>query len=248
VTTERPWFREAFESHYLDVYSHRDDRAAAAEVDFALRVLEAPPGALLLDLACGAGRHSRALAARGLDVVGLDLSPDLLNAARGESSGAAPAYLRGDMRELPFADRFAAVTMFFTSFGYFETDPENARVLAEVARVLRPGGRFLLDYLNREAVISGLVPESEEESEGFRLTAKRRITADGRRVEKRVVIHEGGRLVRDYRESVRMYTPEEIDSMLGEAGFRRSGRWGDLAGRPFAADSPRLVVLGRKAC
>jgi SAM-dependent methyltransferase len=152
------------------------------------------------------------------------------------------------MRKLPFAERFAAATMFFTSFGYFETDGENARVLAEVARVLRPGGRFLLDYLNREAVIAGLRPSTVEKRGETTIHSDRSITPDGRRVEKRVRMLEAGRAVLDYRESVRMYATETVAAMLETAGFAVEARYGNLTGGPFGADSPRLVVLGRKAC
>ena len=97
----RAWYREAFGRHYLEVYAHRDDQSARREVAFAADALGLTPGDHVLDLACGAGRHSRALAAIGCRVAGMDLSPELLASAGAKAGG--PEYVRGDMRSLPFS-------------------------------------------------------------------------------------------------------------------------------------------------
>jgi SAM-dependent methyltransferase len=244
------WFEEAFEGHYLAVYAHRDEAAAEREVEFALRALQLSPGSRVLDLASGAGRHALALAGAGMQVTGMDLSPDLLRTARNRlwDGRLPPEYVRGDMRSLPFRQEFRAVTMFFTSFGYFETEEEDMRVLQEVTKVLVPGGRFLLDYLNRPAVESSLVPESEEMRGDVRIAAERRITPDGRRVEKHVRIFEGEELVRDYTESVRMYERSDVERMMDRAGVPVARRYGDLTGSPWDERSPRLVLVGRTEC
>ena len=103
----------------------------------------------VLDLACGAGRHSKPLCERWW-TVGLDLSAALLRVARREAPDAP--YVRADMRVLPFADEsFDLVVNLFTSFGYFEDDHEHARVLARVRDAMKPGGTFVIDFLNRES-------------------------------------------------------------------------------------------------
>jgi SAM-dependent methyltransferase len=238
----------AFRGEYLRVYAHRDEESAAAEAAFALRALRPPPGGRILDLACGAGRHARALATAGLAVVGLDLSPELLRVAASRGGGVR-GYVRGDMRALPFPRAFSCVTMFFTSFGYFATDAENDRVLAEVARVLAPGGGFLLDGMNRDAVLAGLVPRSDREGPGdTRIHEARWITPDGRRVEKRVRIFRPDRPVEEYTESVRLYSREELAERLEAAGLAVEGAFGDLAGSPPGPDRPRQVLVGRLPC
>ena len=242
-----PWFEEAFGRHYLTVYAHRDDASAAREAEFAARALGLTGGRRVLDIACGAGRHARALAARKLEVTAVDLSGDLV-AEAGRRGGAGVAYLRADMRRLPFRTAFDGATMFFTSFGYFDEEEEDRRVLGEAARVLVPGGRLLLDYVNRDRVIEDLVPESTSRVRGFDVSQTRWMTPDGRRVEKRVRMTEGGVLVKDYTESVRLYPPEEVSSMLRTSGIALEERYGDLAGSPFTSDSTRLVLVGRRAC
>ena len=239
----RAWYREAFGRHYLEVYSHRDDDSARREVAFAADALGLTPGDHVLDLACGAGRHSRALAALGCRVTGMDLSPELLVSAGAAAGG--PDYVRGDMRSLPFSRVFEVICQFFTSFGYFEDPSEDESVLAEVQRVLRPGGRYLFDYLNTERVVADLVPESTDRMGRFTLHQRRRITPDGSRVEKDVVIREGGTILSEYTESVRLYTSQDVQAMMGRSGLTPLRLYGDLAGAPFRPDSPRLVVVAR---
>ena len=118
TSADTPWFETAFEAGYLDVYAHRDQASANREIAGLLERGLAPEGARVLDLACGAGRHSLALLSAGCDVVGLDLSRDLLERAaelRSGASGTAKGELtgrliRGDVRSLPFKeDAFGAV-------------------------------------------------------------------------------------------------------------------------------------------
>lgn len=233
-----PWFATAFGRDYLTVYAARNVEAAAADVAVVVEALALQPGHRVLDLACGAGRYSGLLVDEGLQVTGLDYSRDLLAAAGAATPGAR--FLRGDMRALPFGRRFDAVVMFFTSFGYFETDVEHARVLSEVARVLVPGGRFLLDYVRREDVIASLEPESSEERDGYRIDSRRRITDDGRRVEKDVALTRPDGSTLDYTESVRLYGPDEVRGMLAVAGFEAVGA--------IDAPAPRLLLTGRRSC
>jgi SAM-dependent methyltransferase len=239
----RAWYREAFGRHYLEVYAHRNDASARREVEFAAAALDLATGDRVLDLACGAGRHSRALAALDLKVTSVDLSPELVSSAA--ATGGGPEYVRGDMRALPFSGPFEAVCQFFTSFGYFENSAEDEAVLGEVRRVLRPGGRYLFDYLNAGQVVAGLVPESTEELGAFTIHQRRRITADGTRVEKDVVIREGEILRSEYTESVRLYDQDDIRGMMSRSGLVPLVWFGDLAGAPFQSDSPRLVVVAR---
>jgi SAM-dependent methyltransferase len=244
--TPDEWYRRAFGRFYLEVYAHRDDGSARAEAAFAARALGIISGVRVLDLACGTGRHARPLAALGARVAGVDLSPHLL--AEAARHGSGPTLARADMRALPFRAVFDAVCLFFTSFGYFDEPAQDERVLAEVARVLRPGGGLLLDLPNRVRVIGDLVPESEDLRKGFRVLQSRRMTGNGRRVEKRVrVFDDAGRPAAHWTESVRLYAPEEIEAMLRAGGFAVEARYGDLSGAAFGEAAARFVTVSRKA-
>jgi SAM-dependent methyltransferase len=244
--TEVPWYDAAFQRDYLTVYPRRDLEGARPEVAF---LLERGVRGRVLDLCCGFGRHSLLLREAGVDVFGLDRSADLLAAAR-ELPGA-DALLRGrlvraDMQRLPFADaRFDAVVNLFSSFGYLG-EAGDAGALAEIARVLVPGGLAILDLMNPARVRSGLVPRSRRAGPGFELEERRRLSDGGRRVIKEVELELEGGGRRHWVEDVRLYEPAELDGLLKRAGLRARGVWGDFDARPPAADAPRHILCARR--
>ncbi len=194
-----------------------------------------------LDLACGAGRHARHMAARWF-TVGLDLSQILLRLARREGSPAA--FVRGDMRLLPFReDAFDLVANFFTSFGYFNDDAEHRLVVREVARVTRRGGFFVLDYLNAERLRRTLVPYDERRVGDSIVEQRREISADGRSVIKTITVRGDGRR---FVERVRLFTPAELIALVAAEGFETQSMLGDYAGAELSPDSPRAVVVARR--
>lgn len=247
-----PWYVEAFRSDYREVYAHRDLPSAREEVRWLAEDVLAGARGPLLDDCCGFGRHSVALVERGFRVVGIDLSGDLLVAARDlEAQSPAAVGLRGrlaqaDMRALPFGDGvFGAVVNLFTSFGYLG-DEGDGRALGEMARVLAPGGVLVMDLMNPDAVRRGLVPRSRAERAGAVLEAERHLEDGGRRVVKEVRLTLAGGEQRAWREEVRMYEPEELDDRLGALGLRVERRAGDFTGRPFdPADAARQIVVAR---
>jgi SAM-dependent methyltransferase len=230
------WYETAFRKQYLDLYYHRNDEAAKGEAAFAARAMGVGEGARVVDVACGAGRHARALGGLGLRVTGVDLSRDLLSAATGVVRA------RADMRALPFRGAFDAATSFFTSFGYFD-DAGNAATMASIAGAIRTGGMFLLDFLNAAAVEAHLVPESEEVRDGRTYHVRRRI--DDGRVVKDVVIEEEG-LKLSYSESVRLYNHHELVRLLKDAGLSAVASYGAFDGRDYTTDAPRCIVVARK--
>ena len=244
------WYRDSVGEDYLEVYAHRDDRQGSAEAMSLVKLLDLDAGTRLLDLACGTGRHSAALAIGGFDVVGIDLSAPLLERARERPvDGASFRIVRGDMRRLPFADgSFGAVTSLFTSFGYFPTREEDGRVLSGIARVLEPGGRFLLDFLNAPLVIRELVPRSEEVTDARRIVQSRSIHPDGPRVEKKIeVFREGSdEPARVFHESVRLYDRADLTDLLREAGLEVDGAYGSFRGEAHTDTSPRTILTARK--
>jgi SAM-dependent methyltransferase len=225
--TAAPWWESAFRADYLSVYAHRDDASAAREVAAWMNRLPGlRAGARALDLCCGAGRHMRALGASGVDATGLDFSADLLAAARTAGSGRL---VRGDMRSLPFASStFDAVLSFFSSFGYFDSREEDFRVLAEVERVLRPSGGFLLDLPDPETVRRSLIPHSRKELDGVIVEESRRLTEGGRRVEKSVVLRDGDG-ERRWTESLWLHDPATVMQEAAERGLTCLGTAGDHA-------------------
>jgi SAM-dependent methyltransferase len=235
-----PWYKEWFGEEYLELYSHRDESEAEEHADFVERHLGGRPRAVL-DLACGAGRHTAALRRRGYRTLGLDLSLTLLARAQGLPRVA------GDMRRLPFtAESFDWVLNFFTSFGYFEGERENFRVLEEVVRILTPGGWFLIDLMNPGPALANLKPREGQELDGRRTEIERWYDAGRQRINKRIVVSAPGEPPRAFLESVRLYQPEEVTVGLRWAGLEVAGLFGNFQGDSYKRDSERLILITTK--
>lgn len=238
------WYAQAFTDLYMLCYAHRGVEEAREEADFAVHALELTARDTVLDLCCGMGRHLVHLQRMVAAAVGLDYSADLLARAR-QTCGHAARLVRGDMRAIPFRGVFDAVLNFFTSFGYFLEEAENEMVAREIARSLKPGGRFFLDYLNAPYTVSRLEPESERRVEGRIIRERRWIDPDRQRLNKRTDILEGGRSVFSTAESVRLYGRDELEDLLGRAGLRVVRWYGDYKGSAHTDASPRMMGVGR---
>lgn len=234
-----------FDEDYLHFFTESLDARADAEADLIWRLLEVEPGMEVLDLACGHGRIANALAARGCRVTGLDATPLFLDRARQDAAarGVAVSYVEGDMRNLPWAGQFDRVINWFTAFGYFD-DAENRRVLAEVARVVRPGGAFALEMNNRDGTIHRYQPASVDERDGNLLIERRRFEPlTGRMVAERTVVRDGR--VRRIPFFVRMFTFTELRDWLLAAGFTGVQGYGE-DGSPLTLDSRRMITVARR--
>lgn len=239
------WYREWFGEKYLSLYPHRDEEEASAAVDLVLGAFGTPEG-LILDLACGAGRHMIEFERRGLSVVGLDLSAALLAQARARGPGLM--LVRGDMRVVPFSDgAFETVVNFFTSFGYFVDPEDDTTVLSEIRRVLQSGGCFALDFLNADRVKENLVERDERQLDQRRVVQERTLEEGGKVVAKTIHLFdlESDQLLNTYHERVRLYSQDELRAMLRRAGFEPQQAYGDYSGAATGADSPRCILVGR---
>jgi len=242
---EDSWYKRSFDSQYPLVYAHRTIEAAAREAAFAAVQLNLRRGEQLLDLCCGNGRHMVHLLRYACAVTGLDWSEALLSEARG-ILGSEAALVRGDMRDLPFENAFDAVTNFFTSFGYFMDDAENARVVEQAARAMKPGGRFFIDHVNAAFIRKTLVPESTREYNEYRIEERRWLDAARRRVNKVTKVWRNGEPAGEWGESVRLYEPEEFRAVLANANLFVDRVFGDYDGALMDVRRPRMIVTGHK--
>lgn len=236
------WYEKSFGEDYLLVYKHRSRQAAAQEAEKLQEWLQLKQKELILDLCCGTGRHTIALARKGYSMVGMDLSDVLLTHAVRESEGLAIPFVHGDMRALPFVDQtFDVVLNLFTSFGYFEKDEDNIQVLHEIQRVLKPQGRFVMDFLNRYAVEQNLVPESIRKEENTWIRQERWI--DGDFVCKKITIEdEAG--TRQYEERVKMVEYLRLRQWMEASGLAIIETYGDFKGNPYTKESERMIMVG----
>jgi hypothetical protein len=148
------------------------------------------------------------------------------------------------MRQLPIRAGSMDLTVnLFTSFGYFDQDAEHTAALVEMIATVRPGGWFVIDFLNPAAVRRQLVPEETLEVAGSTVRVSRSVSPDGRYVCKSIRAPEG----RSYRERVRLFEPQQMSDMLEAAGVAIRFRFGDYDSAPLAADSPRTILVGQVA-
>ncbi|MCM3041877.1 class I SAM-dependent methyltransferase [Paenibacillus motobuensis] len=243
------WYEQSFGEDYLLVYKHRDFQGAKREVHKMISWLGLPSGAKILDLCCGMGRHAMALEEAGYEVTGVDLSEVLLREARRNDPDQRVTWMHADMRNLPLSGGFDAVVNLFTSFGYFDQDAEHIKVLKEVRRMLKPGGQFIIDFLNPEYTMAHLVPESERTYDG-QLIKERRVIEDGY-VKKRIEIIDQtgaadlGTGPRHYLERIKLYSLEDFTAMLEEAGLGLKEIYGSYDEDSFdPLVSPRMIMVG----
>ncbi len=231
------WYQEWFGEEYLDLYSYRDEEEARHHIQFFQEHI-GPVTGPVLDLACGSGRHLQELSSAHYEAVGCDLSHVLLRTA---SEGPSLTRLvRADMRKLPFANEsFGALVNFFTSFGYFEHEDDNADVVAEMCRVLRPRSPFLFDYLNVHRELRGLVQREERACESGVVRIERWFDAASRTFNKRITLGP-----KRFLERVRGYDLEEITAMFTGGGLAIRHLFGDFDGSPFTSESPRMIIIG----
>lgn len=239
------WFATAFDDLYPVVYQHRTVEAAAPEAAFSIGQLQLCETDRVLDLACGAGRHMHYLLDVTPDVTGLDYSTALLQRAQFQLAGRGNL-VRGDMRRLPFHECFDALATYFTTFGYFLDEEENLQTARSAARVLKPGGRFFIDYLNPEHVRANFQPSSERMVEHYCVKETRWIDEAAQRVNKTTTVLRDDEVVTVSRESVRLYDLDAFTALLEQAGLETTAVYGDHEGRSVHRDRPRMIFAGQR--
>ena len=252
ATQERAWYLDFFGEDYLNIYRHVfTAERSAQEVAFAERVLELEPAARVLDLCCGQGRHSVPLAQHGYRVTALDLSPAYLELAQqaAHSHEVELETIAGDMRNIPFRKHFDAVINMYSSFGYMESEANDAQVLESVAHATKPGGRFLLDMLNREWAVSNYIQNDWHAGPDGTLYIERRdfdLATSRMHVRFTIVGTDGSR--RDsIGHNIRLYTLTEVTRMLAHAGLTVTGTFGGFDGEKYAIDTRRMIISSEKS-
>lgn len=241
-----PWYARIFDEGYLDLARRRSTRSIVRQVDFLEKQLALPPSARILDLGCGLGAHVRELAGRGYDVTGLDLSEPLLEEARSRADleGLQNAhFVQGDMRGMESEGQFDAILSLGTSFGYFD-DTTNVRVLKAVAAALRPGGRFVLDLLNRDFVLGEQpIRNWYQAGQVIVLEEGRFDYARSQLVVQRQLAHGDGRQRQD-EIRVRLYSLHELNNLFRVLGLEVQQVFGSsVAPLPFLGASARTILM-----
>ena len=245
----KPWFEEVFDEDYLRTLPFMRADQTLREVEFISNALTAAPGSEILDVGCGYGRHAIELVQRGFNVTGLDLSLPLLIRAADEAQRRSLSvnFVHADMREMAFEKQFDGAYSMLTSFGYFDEET-NLRVAERIGRALKPGGRLLLDILNRDYVVSDLPVRVWWEGTGCVVLEEVDFNFHTSRINThRSIVFEDGRQL-EQELSVRAYSLHEIGRLLRQAGFRVIDVSGGLATRGdfFGSASRNLLIVAEK--
>lgn len=239
------WYAHSFDALYPVIYAHRSVEAAAREVRFTARELGLQPTDWVLDLACGNGRHMVHLLEKAQCVFGLDYSGALLELAK-QVTGCRALTVRADMRAIPFAGVFDVLVNFFTSFGYFLSEEDDLEVVRGIAWALKPGGRFLIDYVNRAHAERTLVPRSARKVGAYEIHELRTIDRANGRINKATVVFENRKKIGEFQESVRLYHLEAFCELLTQGGLHVDQLFGDYSGAPLDPARPRMIAIGHR--
>jgi SAM-dependent methyltransferase len=225
-----------------------ENRIEAAEADVEQIVaLAGFEGTEVLDLCSGPGRHSVALARRGLSVTGVDRSTFLLSRARerAAAAGVCVEWVQEDMRRFVRPGAFGLAVNLFTSFGYFD-DADNQRVLDNLSRNLRPGGKAVIDVFSKERLARVFeATSSEVQPDGSVFIERREIYDDWHRVRNEWILIRDGE-ASTYRLDLAVYSGVELRDRLERAGFGAVRLYGGYGGEPYDREARRLVAVATR--
>jgi cyclopropane fatty-acyl-phospholipid synthase-like methyltransferase len=216
------------------------------EVNFIVKELNLAEEKLILDLACGWGRHANKLAALCHKVTGIDITKGFLEMAEHEAKemGVHVRYVLEDMRKISFVNEFDCVISMSTAFGYFE-DEENFKVLKNVSRALKKGGLFLLDITNRDFIVRNFLPSIVvEKGKDLMIDIHEFNPVEGRLYSRRSVFRNG--VMKEKPFFTRLYAPTEIRDLLERVNLKVTKMFGYYDSSPLSVNSRRMIVIAEK--
>jgi SAM-dependent methyltransferase len=229
------------------LFTQKHWESAVDDVNHLLELLDVQDGDAILDLCCGPGRHSLEFARRGFKVTGVDVTSSYLREARSraEEEDLSVEFIQEDARQFRRSEAFQGVILMYTSFGYFEDQKENLRVLANVRESLKVGGKLVIDVMGKEVLARIFQEKDWEERDGVIYLQERKISKDWSWIENRWLVIDGSDRY-EVEVSHWIYSATEIATLLREAGFQRVWIHGNLAGSPYDHAARRLVCVAQK--
>lgn len=243
--SKKEWFDEWFNTIYYHIlYKHRDYEEAAAFLDHLIDYFNISPKASILDLACGKGRHSIYLNEKGFDVTGVDLSEENIKFASTKQNETLHFAVH-DMRHVFASEKFDYVFNLFTSFGYFNTKEENLNVIDATIQSLKPGGKFLLDFLNPYVVVNNLVHEEDKTIENIHFNIQRKYTED-EFIVKNILVDDHGQHY-EFQEKVKALRRTDFLAYFEKIDLKVIDIFGDYELSDYKAEeSQRLIFVLEK--
>jgi SAM-dependent methyltransferase len=257
----KEWFANWFDSPYYHVlYQNHNEQDAQRFIDNLLNHLTPqyenaetqsegiPMGNLIadtriLDLACGKGRHSCQIAAKGFDVTGLDLSESSIKFAQQLETETLHFY-QHDMRKAFRINYYDFIFNFFTSFGYFDADKDNLITLKHINSGLKPDGIFIMDYFNSQWVKDTLKTGYLQTTGGIDFHIEKHIRKG--HVIKKIAFQADGKDFK-FQEKVRLFTLKDFQQLYAQSGLEIMDLYGDYDLNAFdEKTSKRLIIKAKR--
>ncbi|WP_111708422.1 SAM-dependent methyltransferase [Lutibacter citreus] len=239
MTTKKEWFASWFDTSYYHIlYKHRNDTEAQEFIQNLVSFLNIKKDDKLLDLACGKGRHSIYLNKLGFNVVGADLSKNSIDFAK-QFENNSLKFVEHDMRD-KLKLKYDIILNLFTSFGFFEDDNEDIKVLKNIKKGLNPYGTAVIDFMNAKKVISNLVHEETQIIDGINFKISRYVK-NGFIVKE--INFEADDQLHTYFEKVKILNLAKINSYLNSVGFKIKHTFGNYNLEKFNEESSDRLIL-----
>lgn len=225
---------------------------AKKQVAFLDSTLNLTPKAKILDAPCGLGRHSVLFAQKGYQVTGIDISKDCIKVANKDFKHRNVTYRLGNMADLgKYKGQYDAALNLFTSFGYFHSDKENEYVLRGMYYAIKPGGKVVLNLIDRDWILKIYQPARWTEEKSI-------LTLEASRYDKITKYNESQMMMIDQRKKphqllhhhyhrVRLYSKPEIVKLFKKTGFSKVQVFGDFDGNRYSKGrSTHPIYIGTK--
>ncbi len=249
-----------FDQKYIELYARDITTAKRTEAEVAFLKAVIPPKTRVLDVGCGYGRHAIALAKSGFEVVGIDSSEYMISEARKKASeaGCSPTFILQDALTMSFNNEFDAVISMFSSFGYFEDQRDNVKVLQNIYSAISFGGVFVLDVANKNTLLEPLLRNGENKNGIHSLSLNEKLAGysihttqtfneqTGRWSIKREWTDKNGKS-HNYSLSTYLYEQDELVGMCEQVGFKLKNICGNYKPNAYLSEqSPRLILICSK--
>ena len=249
MTESKPWHEDDFfwETWGPVMFTERRLAATATEVEGVVSLTGIRPGAHVLDLGCGIGRHSLELARRGFKVTGVDRTIHYLKQANesAEKENLKVEFFQDDMRSFYRPGTFDAAINMFTSFSYFEDPEEDRQVVANVYRSLKPAGTFLLDMIGKERLARVFTDRRWHEENGVLVLEERKVSKNWGWMENRWIMIKDNKRT-EFRVTHRLYSATELVRLFTDCGFKKVDVYGNFEGSPYNHRAETMVTVGCK--
>jgi SAM-dependent methyltransferase len=251
-TIKDPWYADEngfYSKDYFDLVNIASDNdLAASQCDFLEEILKLPADSKILDLCCGHGRLTLPLARRGYKMTGQDINSYFLKIAGDEAAkmGLSVNFIRGDMRKVEFSAHFDAVLNMFTSLGALESDEEDEKVFREVHKSLKPGSKFIIEYVNKDFIFRRFMESDTREIPGGYAKINRFYDHISSSHRETYDIYRNQQFVKHIELHFRFYTITELIAMLKRSGFSVVSVFGGFGHIPVTFDSKSCVIVSEK--